>query len=120
MADVSFVDAHRSPCPVARRRQTGRPAGVTASAAPLCPACHSPSAAWEIDSPVRAIDRAVLDPSGLRLLGLAVPDDGLEPVDRPEIRCAACRVSATDAGLRDQVLGAAATAKRGEAPRFDA
>jgi hypothetical protein len=93
---------------------------MTASAAPLCPACHSPSAAWEIDSPVRAIDRAVLDPSGLRLLGLAVPDDGLEPVDRPEIRCAACRVPATDAGLRDQVLGAATAATRGEAPRFDA
>ena len=93
---------------------------MTASAAPLCPACHSPTAAWEIDSPVRALDRAVLDPGGLRLLGLAVPDDGLEPVDRPEIRCAACHVPANEGTLRDQVLAAAAAATRGEAPRFDA
>lgn len=96
------------------------PARVTASAAPLCPACHSPAAAWEIDSPVRALDRAVLDPSGLRLLGLVTPDEGLEPVDRPVIRCAACRADATDETLRDTVLTAATAATRGEAPRFDA
>jgi hypothetical protein len=93
---------------------------MTASAAPLCPACRSPSAAWEIDSPVRAVDRAILDLGGLRLLGLIVPGEGLEPVDRPEIRCAACHVPATDTGLRDQVLAAASAATRGEAPRFDA
>ncbi|OGO56976.1 MAG: hypothetical protein A2V84_01935 [Chloroflexi bacterium RBG_16_70_13] len=93
---------------------------MTASAAPLCPACRSPTAAWEIDSPVRALDRAILDPGGLRLLGLATPDEGLEPVDRPEIRCAACRAPATDGGLRDQVLAAATAAGRGEAARFDA
>ena len=93
---------------------------MTASAAPLCPACKSPSAAWEIDSPVRALDRAILDPDGLRLLGLAAPGEGLEPVDRPEIRCAACHVPATDSRLRDQVLTAASAATRGDAPRFDA
>jgi hypothetical protein len=93
---------------------------VIASAAPLCPACHSPKAAWESDSPVRALDRAILDPSGLRLLGLAVPDEGLEPVDRPEIRCAACHAPATDGAVRDQVLAAATAATRGEPPRFDA
>jgi hypothetical protein len=93
---------------------------VTASAAPLCPTCNSPSAAWEIDSPVRALDRAILDPSGLHLHGLVVPGEGLEPIDRPEIRCAACRTPAIDAGLRDQVLTAASAATRGEPPRFDA
>jgi hypothetical protein len=93
---------------------------VTASAAPLCPACHSPGAAWEIDSPVRALDRVVLDPGGLRLLGLVAPAEGLEPVDRPEIRCAACGGTATDSTLRDAVLAAATAASRGEAPRFDA
>ena len=93
---------------------------MTASAAPLCPACHSPGAAWEIDSPVRALDRVVLDPSGLRLLGLITPDEGLEPVDHPLIRCVACREPAVDGALRDAVLGAASAATRGEAPRFDA
>lgn len=93
---------------------------MTASAAPLCPACHDTAAAWEIDSPVRALDRVILDPGGLRLLGLAAPEGGLEPVDRPEIRCAACRAAATDRGLRDSVLTAAAAATRGEPPRFDA
>ncbi len=93
---------------------------MTASAAPLCPACHSPAAAWEIDSPVRALDRVVLDPQGLRLLGLIAPEDGLEPVDRPLIRCVACREPATDVALRDAVLAAASAATRGEAPRFDA
>ncbi|TAK01552.1 MAG: hypothetical protein EPO36_05070 [Chloroflexota bacterium] len=93
---------------------------MTASAAPLCPACHSPTASWEIDSPVRAIDRVVLDPGGLRVLGLAAPKEGLEPVDRPDIRCAACRAPATDGALRDQVLTAATAATRGEPPRFDA
>ena len=93
---------------------------MTASASPLCPACHSPEAAWEIDSPVRALDRVILDPSGLRLLGLVTPDDGLEPVDHPAIRCLACRAEAVDASLRDTVLAAASAATRGEAPRFDA
>lgn len=93
---------------------------MTASAAPLCPACHSPEAAWEIDSPVRALDRVILDPSGLRLLGLVAPAEGLEPVDRPEIRCTACGQAATDGTLRDAVLAAATAASRGEAPRFDA
>jgi hypothetical protein len=93
---------------------------VTASAAPLCPACHSDSAAWEIDSPVRALDRAILDMGGIRLLGLGVPDGGLEPVDRPEIRCAECRAPATEGTLRDQVLAAATAATRGEPPRLDA
>ncbi len=87
---------------------------------PLCPACESPLAAWEIDSPVRALDRVVLDPAGIRLLGLATPEDGLEPVDRPEIRCAACRTPAGAVLLRDQVLAAASAATRGQAPRFDA
>lgn len=93
---------------------------MTASATPLCPICQSPTAAWEIDSPVRALDRAILDPGGLRLLGLAAPEDGLEPVDRPDIRCAACRTPATEGALRDQVLAAATAATRGEPPRFDA
>ena len=93
---------------------------MTASAAPLCPTCQGPEAAWEIDSPVRALDRVILDPSGLRLLGLVAPSEGLEPVDHPEIRCAACRATATDGTLRDAVLAAATAASRGEAPRFDA
>lgn len=93
---------------------------MTASATPLCPACHSPVAAWQIDSPVRALDRVVLDPNGLRLLGLVTPDEGLEPVDHPLIRCAACRAEASDERLRDAVLVAASAATRGEAPRFDA
>jgi len=93
---------------------------MSPSAAPLCPSCHSPTAAWEIDSPVRAIDRAVLDPSGLQLLGLAAPEEGLEPLDHPEIRCAACAVPATEPVLRDAVLAAATAATRGEPPRFDA
>lgn len=93
---------------------------MSPSASPLCPECHSPTAAWEIDSPVRAIDRAVLDPNGLQLLGLAAPEDGLEPLDRPEIRCAACSAPATQTLLRDAVLAAATAATRGEPPRFDA
>jgi hypothetical protein len=93
---------------------------MSPSAAPLCPSCQSPTAAWEIDSPVRAIDRAVLDPSGLQLLGLAAPDSGLEPLDHPDIRCAACAMPAIETVLRDAVLTAATAATRGEAPRFDA
>ncbi len=93
---------------------------MSPSAAPLCPSCHSPAAAWEIDSPVRAIDRVILDPTGLRLLGLAAPDEGLEPVDRPMIRCAACSTPATDGVLRDAVLTAATAVTRGEPPQFDA
>jgi len=93
---------------------------MSPSAVPLCPACQSPTAAWQIDSPVRAHDRTVIDPGGIQLLGLRTPDDGLEPVDRPEIHCAACGAEATEALLRDAVLGAATAASRGESPRFDA
>ena len=93
---------------------------MSPSAAPLCPSCQSPTAAWQIDSPVRAHDRVVVDPTGLQLLGLRTPDGGLEPVDRPEIQCAACGVAATEATLRDAVLAAATAASRGESPRFDA
>ena len=93
---------------------------MTASAAPLCPECQSPTAAWEIDSPVRALDRVVLESGGVRLLGLMTPEEGLEPVDRPMIRCAACRAPAPDGPLRDAVLVAATAATRGETPRFDA
>jgi hypothetical protein len=93
---------------------------VSPSAVPLCPSCQSPTAAWQIDSPVRAHDRTVIDPSGIRLLGLRTPEDGLEPVDHPEIQCAACGAEATDAVLRDAVLAAATAAARGESPRFDA
>lgn len=93
---------------------------MSPSAVPVCPACQSPTAAWQIDSPVRAHDRAVIDPTGMKLLGLRTPDDGLEPVDRPEITCVACGVPATEAVLRDAVLAAATAASRGESPRFDA
>jgi len=93
---------------------------MTGSAPPLCPACHSTAAAWEIDSPVRALDRVILDLSGLRIFGLAAPENGLEPVARPEIRCASCGAPAADGGLRDAVLAAATAATRGEAPRLDA
>ncbi|MEO7664010.1 MAG: hypothetical protein ABIV26_02720 [Candidatus Limnocylindrales bacterium] len=93
---------------------------MTASGVPLCPACQSPTAAWEIDSPVRAVDRVVIDGRGLRILGLASPTEGLEPVDRPVIRCAACSATAETATLRDAVLNAASAANKGEAPRFDA
>jgi len=93
---------------------------VSASAVPLCPSCHSASAAWEIDSPVRALDRSVIGPDGLRLLGLVIPDEGFEPLDRPAIRCASCSAPAVAASLRDAVLVAANAATRGETPRFDA
>ena len=93
---------------------------MSSSAVPLCPACHSPAAAWEIESPVRAVDRVIVDPSGMRQLGLHAPGDGLEPVDRPDIRCVTCRVPATESALRDAVLTAASAATRGESPRFDA
>jgi hypothetical protein len=93
---------------------------VSPSAVPLCPTCKSPTAAWRIDSPVRAHDRALVDPKGIRLLGLITPDGGLEPVDRPEIVCAACGTAATESALRDTVLAAASAAARGEPPRFDA
>ncbi len=93
---------------------------MSASAVPLCPVCHSPAAAWQVDSPVRAHDRVVIDPQGLRLLGLVAPDDGLEPVDHPAIRCVSCGTPASDDSLRDAVLVAASAATRGESPRFDA
>ena len=93
---------------------------MSPSAVPLCPACHSTSVAWQIDSPVRALDRAIIGASGIALHGLHAPEDGLEPVDRPEITCVACGASATDEALRDAVLVAATAASRGESPRFDA
>ncbi len=93
---------------------------MSPSAVPICPICQSSSAAWQIDSPVRAVDRVVVDPSGLNLLGLHAPAEGLEPVDRPVITCVACNASATEPTLRDAVLAAASAAARGESPRFDA
>lgn len=93
---------------------------MSPTAVPLCPACQSPDAAWQIDSPVRAHDRVVIDFSGLKLQGLHAPAEGLEPVDHPAIACAACGAPATDATLRDTVLAAATAASRGESPRFDA
>ncbi len=93
---------------------------MSPSAVPLCPVCHSPSGSWQIDSPVRALDRVVIDPSGLRLLGLQTPDEGLEVADRPIISCSACEVVTSDVTVRDAVLAAATAAARGESPRFDA
>lgn len=93
---------------------------MSPSAVPLCPACQSSEAAWQIDSPVRAFDRVVINPSGLQLLGLQAPADGLEPLDHPVIACTACGIEATDPALRDAVLSAASAASRGESPRFDA
>jgi hypothetical protein len=93
---------------------------MSTAAVPLCPACSSPAAAWQIDSPVRAHDRVMVDPAGIRLLGLHAPTDGLEPVDRPVIACVACGVPAADVALRDAILTAATSASRGVPPRFDA
>jgi hypothetical protein len=62
----------------------------------------------------------VIAPGGIQLLGLRTPEDGLEPVDHPEIQCVACGSIADDAVLRDAVLAAATAAARGESPRFDA
>lgn len=93
---------------------------MSPSAVPVCPACQSPSASWQIDSPVRALDRVVIDPSGMRLLGLQTPDEGLEATDRPIISCSACHELAADDLVRDAVLAAATAAARGESPRFDA
>lgn len=93
---------------------------MTATGVPLCPACQSPTAAWEIDSPVRAVDRVEIDARGLRILGLTTPAEGLEPVDRPVIRCAACGSLAETSIIRDAVLAAASAVTKGEAPRFDA
>lgn len=93
---------------------------MSPTAVPLCPACGSATAAWRIDSPVRALDRVVIDPTGLQLLGLRAPDEGLEPMGHPAIMCVACAVAATDATLRDAILAAASAAVRGATPRFDA
>ena len=93
---------------------------MSATAVPICPACASPAAAWQIDSPVRAHDRVVVDPAGMQVLGLHAPAEGLEPVDRPVIACGACNVLAEDVALRDSILTAATAAARGVAPRFDA
>ena len=93
---------------------------MSPSAVPLCPACHSPSGSWQIDSPVRALDRVVIDPTGLRMLGLQTPEEGLEAADHPVISCSACEAVASDVTVRDAVLAAATAAARGESPRFDA
>ena len=93
---------------------------MSSTAVPLCPICRSPAAAWEIDSPVRAHDRVAVGPSGLRSLGLVIPDGGLEPLDRPVIRCTACGWIAAEESVRESVLVAASAATRGERPRFDA
>ncbi|MEO8462495.1 MAG: hypothetical protein ABI555_04735 [Chloroflexota bacterium] len=93
---------------------------MTTAATPLCPTCHSPAAAWQIDSPVRAHDRVTVDLSGLQLAGLHVPEEGLEPVDRPTITCLSCNAHTHDEPTRAAVLAAATAAARGESPRFDA
>ncbi len=105
---------------VSPERTVSRPASMSPTAVPLCPACQSPDAAWQIDSPVRALDRVVIDFTGLRLQGLHAPTEGLEPVGHPDIACATCGAPATDPTLRDTVLAAASAVARGESPRFDA
>jgi hypothetical protein len=75
---------------------------------PACPAC-SASEGWMIDSPVSATDRLRLDASGVHLLGLFPPEEGLEPLGHPIISCAACATIAEAEELRAAVLGAATT-----------
>jgi hypothetical protein len=81
---------------------------VTSIGLPACPACGAVDG-WIIESPVAAIDRARVDASGLELLGLFAPEDGLEPIGRPAIACAACATIADIEELRVAVLGAATT-----------
>ncbi len=83
-------------------------------ALPGCPACGTSEAGWLIDSPVAAVDRVRLDGSGLTPLGLLAPDEGLAPLGRPDIRCAACGATADAEVLRDAVLAAAIAADRGQ------
>lgn len=79
---------------------------MSAVGLPACPACGAASG-WVIDSPVSATDRVQVDADGVQLIGLVVPDDGLEPLGRPTIWCAACEAIALGEELRDAVLGAA-------------
>ncbi|MCI0347273.1 MAG: hypothetical protein L0221_17815 [Chloroflexi bacterium] len=79
---------------------------MSAVGLPACPACGA-SSGWVIDSPVSATDRVEVDANGVRVIGLVVPDDGLEPLGHPAIWCAACEAIAIGEGLRDAVLGAA-------------
>ena len=86
------------------RRKAAGP--MTAVALPACPACGA-AGGWVIDSPVSATDRVQVDANGVQLLGLVVPDDGLEPLGHPAIWCASCEAIAESEHLRDAVLGAA-------------
>ena len=79
---------------------------MTAVSLPACPACGAASG-WVIDSPVRATDRVEVDADGVTVVGLVTPDDGLEPLGRPTIWCAACEAIAAGEDVRDAVLGAA-------------
>lgn len=88
---------------------------MTTSRVPSCPACAS-SDGWIIDSPVGAVDRVRLDGSGVEELGLIAPAEGLAPLGRPEISCAACGVGTEDERLRGGILGAAVAAGRGRGP----
>ena len=80
---------------------------MTAKPAPACPACGASAGGWIIDSPVGAIDRVRLEGSGIEHLGLLAPAEGLAPLGRPEIRCAACDAAADEESLRAGILSAA-------------
>lgn len=86
---------------------------------PTCPACSEPGSRWEITSPVAAEDRVLVEPEGMTELGLFTPDDGIEPLGRPVIRCAACRAVAAEP-LADLVLQAAAGAGKSRRTPGDA
>ena len=92
---------------------------TTAVPTPSCPACSDPAARWEIVSPVAAEDRVLVDPDGMTELGLFVPDDGLEPLGRPVVRCGACRTAASDA-VAEVVLQAATGAGKSRRTPGDA
>jgi hypothetical protein len=81
---------------------------MSAVALPACPACGAASG-WMIDSPVGATDRVEVTGDGVQIVGLVVPEDGLEPLGHPVIWCAACEVIAELESLREAVLGAALT-----------
>jgi hypothetical protein len=72
---------------------------------PSCPSCSDPEPAWEIASPVRAIDRLRFDAAGLTELGLFPPEEGIEPLGRPVISCVACGTLAS-AEIGEAVLKA--------------
>jgi hypothetical protein len=74
-------------------------------APPVCPSCADPEPAWEIASPVRATDLVRFDAAGLTEVGLFPPEDGLEPLGRPAVSCAACGTVAA-AGTSEAVLKA--------------